>query len=44
MIFVIDQQVLVLLKNIKTWGPSKKLKAHFDGPFKVAEPVKKQVY
>ena len=41
MTFVTDQEVLVLLKNIKTWDPSEKLKAYFDGPFEVTKPVRK---
>ena len=44
MIFIIDQEVLVSLKNIKTWDLSKKLKARFNGPFEVIKPIKKQAY
>jgi hypothetical protein len=42
--FTTGEKVLVSLKNIKTWGPSEKLKARFDGPFEIVEPVGKQAY
>jgi hypothetical protein len=42
--FLVGEEVLLLIKNIQSWQPSKKLDQKYKGPFKVKDIVSKQAY
>jgi hypothetical protein len=42
--FLVGEEVLLLIKNIRSWRPSKKLDQKYKGPFKVKDVVSKQAY
>ena len=44
MSFTIGDWVLLFIKNLNTCCPSKKLDRRFEGPFKIINIVRKQVY